>query len=206
MKDKGSMFIAYLNILKDALQMVGGTAYFHKHELLDSGLTFPEINAQMSVMDTYKTLSDFESNDVEGLLDYTKKKLCDYNDTEEGIEVFVYILALYLKDGNVLMDGFAVDRECEIYTYSKRDLSTMGWVDLIPFLNLLSVKNTLGIQLLGRSPKRKNESAQLWAIVDGRAYRLVPNGGRSYSLRDLYRGLIKHMRSFFKLYGISFSH
>lgn len=206
MKDKGCMFIAYLNILKEALQMVSGTAFFHKRELLDAGLTFPEINANMSVMDTYKALSEFESNDVEGLLDYTKEKECDYCDTEEGNEVSVYILGLYLKDGKVLMDGFAVDRECEIYTYSKRDLSTMGWVDLIPFLNLLSVKNTLGIQLLGRSPKRKNESAQLWAIVDGRAYRLVPNGGRSYSLRDLYRGMIKHMRYFFKLYGISFSH
>lgn len=202
MKDKGRMFIAYLNILKEALQMVGGTALFKKRELYEAGLTYPEINAQMSVMDTYKALEKLVSEDVEGLLDYTKEKVCDYCDTEEGNELSVYILGLYLKDGKVLMDGFAVDRECEIYTYSKRDLSTMGWIDLIPLLTMLSVKTTYCVQLLGRSPKRKNESEQFWAIVDGRSYRLVAKDDRTFTLSVLYRGLINHINSYFKNIGI----
>lgn len=202
MKDKGNIFIAQLMVLKDALEMVGGTALFKKRELFEAGLTYPAINAQMSVMDTHKALGEFVSEDVESLLDYTKQKMCDYCDTEEGNEVNVYILGLYVNDGKVLMDGFAVDRECEIYTYSKRDLSTMGWIDLNPFLNLLSVKTTLGIKLLGRSPKRKNESEQFWAIVDGRAYRLVAKDDRTFTLSVLYRGLINHINSYFKNIGI----
>ena len=198
MKDKGNIFIAQLMVLKDALEMVGGTALFKKRELFEAGLTYPAINAQMSVMDTHKALGEFVSEDVEILLDYTKQKVWDYCDTEEGNEVNVYILGLYVKDGKVLMDGFAVDRECEIYTYSKRDLSTMGWIDLNPILNLLSVKTALGIQLLSRSPKRKNESAQFWAIVDGRAYPLDVKNPEGVSFRALYSGLIKHVKAYLK--------
>ena len=201
MNSKGELFTAYLSVLKDALKMVGGTAFFRKRELFDAGLDFPGVNAEMSPVETCRALEEFSCQDVEVLLDYTLENSCDYCDTEEGKEFSVYILGLYLKDDKVLMDGFAVDTECNIYTFSKRDLSTMGWIDLTRFLFLLSVKTTLGIQLLGRSPKRKNEVSQLWAIVDGRAYCLTAKD-QGVSLRTVYSGLIKQVKAYLKVFSL----
>ena len=146
-------------------------------------------------------MEEFSSQDVEALLDYILDTSCDYCDTEEDKEFSVYILGLYLKDDKVLMDAFAVDTECNIYTFSKRDLSTMGWIDLTRFLFLLSVKTTLGIQLLGRSPKRKNEVSQLWAIVDGRAYCLTAKD-EGVSFRTVYSGLIKQVKAYLKVFSL----
>ena len=71
MNSKGELFTAYLSVLKDALKMVGGTAFFRKRELFEAGLDFPGVNAEMSPVETCRALEEFSCQDVEALLDYT---------------------------------------------------------------------------------------------------------------------------------------
>ena len=195
MNNKENIRSANFSIIKDALAMSGGAAYFRKKDFEEFDIPSPKISACSSEVETYKYLSDWISANYMALAEMLDGQTCDYIDSVES-DLSVYAIGLYLVDGRVLMDALIVDDELNIMCWAKQDILSFEGIDLEAILMALDVKVSYAVRLLERKPKRKDETALQWAVADGHLYRLSQNTGVALSLKAVKDALAETLKRF----------
>ena len=195
MSNKENIRSANISIIKDALAIAGGAAYFRRKDFEEFDIPAPKISACSSEAETYKYLSDWISANYMALAEMLDGQACDYIDSVDS-DLSVYVIGLYLVDGRVLMDALIVDDELNILCWAKQDILGFKGIDLDAILKALDVKITYAVRILERKPNRKKELALQWAVADGHVYCLNQNSGIALSLKAIKDALAETLKRF----------